>query len=552
MNDPSVGLLEKFYHWEKSDPARIFLRQPIQGVWNDYSFKKTGDEVRKVAGYLKSLSMPEGSKIAILSKNCAHWIIADIAIWMAGFVSVPLYPTLTAGTIRQILDHSEAKAIFLGKLDNYDAQKQGINDILHKISFEFYGPEEGKPWNEILENSAPVHDDVVRDGNDLATISYTSGTTGIPKGVMFTFFAIGYSTDLAFSAIYKEFDLPQQPRMFSYLPLSHIAERMIVEAGGIYNGAMVSFVESLDSFARNLSETQPDIFFGVPRIWARFHEKLLEKIPQRRLSLMLRIPLFNSLLKKKIKRNLGLSRSLVNVSAAAPISASLLHWYRTLDIVIYEFYGMTENSGVSHANLTRKKIGTVGPPWPEVEVRLSDAGEILTRHKGMMTGYYKEPKLTAEMFTPDGFLKTGDKGSIDEEGFLTITGRIKDLFKTDKGKYVAPGPIESKLMANADIEQVCVVGMGIPQPIALIVLSVAGKIKSKEGIIQSLGELIQQVNEALESYEKLETAVVMKATWTVENGLMTPTLKVKRNEVEKIHLPRYPQWYHEKGLVVWE
>ena len=551
MDAPSITLLEKFYQWEKQIPDQTFLRQPVNGQWLEYSFKKTGDEIRRIAAYLKGLGLPEGAKIALLSKNCAHWIMADVAIWMAGYVSVPLYPTLTAASVQQILDHSESKVIFLGKLDDYAAQKAGIGNHIKKISFPLYGLSEGSGWDDILRSNQPLDADIIRDKDALATISYTSGTTGIPKGVMFTFAAVGNATLIAFEAIDREIGMPPHPRLFSYLPLSHIAERMIVEAGGLFYGAHISFVESLDVFGKNLADTQPDLFFGVPRIWARFHEKLLEKIPQKKLNFLLSIPILSKILKNKIKKNLGLTRAL-NVSGAAPIAVPLLHWFRSLDIVIHEVYGMTENSGVSHVNLTDEKVGTVGKPWPGVEIKLSDEGEILTRHSGMMSGYYKAPELTAEMMTSDGFIKTGDKGAIDAEGFMTITGRIKDLFKTDKGKYVAPGPIEARLLANSDIEQVCVVGMGIPQPIALTILSATGKSKSREAIIESLSHSLNQVNSVLESYEKLETAVVMKDTWTVENGLMTPTLKVKRNEVEKIHLPRYPQWYHEKGLVVWE
>jgi long-chain acyl-CoA synthetase len=171
----------------------------------------------------------------------------------------------------------------------------------------------------------------------------------------------------------------------------------------------------------------------------------------------------------------------------------------------------------------------------------------------LMKGYYKEPELTAESFDEDGFLKTGDKAEKDNDGFVSIVGRVKDQFKTDKGKYVSPAPIEMMMLANQDIEQACVVGMGIPQPIALVVLSAAGKAKSKEDIALSLANSLNQVNPSLESYEKLEKAVIMKEDWTIENGLLTPTLKVKRNEVEKIHIPKYPTWYHtQSGVVVWE
>jgi long-chain acyl-CoA synthetase len=346
--------------------------------------------------------------------------------------------------------------------------------------------------------------------------------------------------------------LQAHPRLFSYLPLSHVAERMIVEMVALYMGGTISFAESLDSFGKNLSYTQPNLFFGVPRIWAKFQEKILEKMPQKKLDTMLKIPILNSIVKKKIQKALGLNKATVLVSAAAPLSADVINWFGRLGIVIREIYGMTEGNGISNGNYKKIKIGTVGHPYAGAQVRLSSEGEVQTKHDAVMQGYYKEPQLTAEMFTEDGFLKTGDQGTVDAEGFLTITGRIKDLFKTDKGKYVAPTPIELKLLINPDIEQVCVVGMGIPQPIALTIVSAAGKQKSNEELIVSISKTINEVNPLLEHHERLVKAVIMKESWTIENGLMTPTLKVKRNEVEKIHLPKYPMWYQKEGTVVWE
>jgi long-chain acyl-CoA synthetase len=195
----------------------------------------------------------------------------------------------------------------------------------------------------------------------------------------------------------------------------------------------------------------------------------------------------------------------------------------------------------------------VGKQLSGLQLKIAEDGEMRIKSLSLMKGYYKEPELTAASFDEEGFLKTGDKAERDKEGYVTIVGRVKDQFKTDKGKYVSPSPIEMMLLANQDIEQACVVGMGIPQPIALVVLSPTGKTKSKEDIALSLAHSLNQVNPNLESYEKLEKVVVMKGEWTIENGLITPTLKVKRNEVEKIHLPKYPTWYHtQPGVVVWE
>jgi long-chain acyl-CoA synthetase len=242
----------------------------------------------------------------------------------------------------------------------------------------------------------------------------------------------------------------------------------------------------------------------------------------------------------------------VIVSGAAPTPASLLRWFMKLGIEIREAYGMTENTAFSHANYPGNKIGTVGQPWPGAEVKLTDDGEILIKHEALMKGYFKDEETTAAVFTNDGFLKTGDQGSIDDEGFLTITGRVKDQFKTDKAKFIAPAPMEMMMLANTDIEQVCVVGMGIPQPIALTVLSAEGNKKSKEEISARLSQQLSTINKQLESYEQIEKAIIIKEPWTIENGLMTPSMKVKRNEIEKIFISRYPMWYRQKDTVIWE
>lgn len=543
-------ITEFFSRWERDAPNRIFLRQPVARQWREFSYANAGREIRSIAAALQAMGLEKGARVAILSKNCAHWIMADLAILMAGFVSVPLYATLSAHGIRQILEHSGAQAIFIGKLDEYGQQKEGIPAHVKKISFPWYGPKDGEAWSELVERYPPLVSPTLHP-DDLATLMYTSGTTGVPKGVMFNhrvFSEVAKTEDL----VMNRFGLTHPMHLFSFLPLSHIAERNVIEILSLWTGSTVSFVESLDTFAADLSSVQPHVFFAVPRIWAKFQEKIFEKLPPQRLNTILKIPVVGTLLKNKIKKGLGLSRAVLTVSGAAPMPIALLRWYQQLGITIREVYGMTENGAISHGNLGEVKFGTVGQAWPGVEVRLSAEGEVQTRHGGTMQGYYQEPQLTREVFTEDGFLKTGDQGSVDAQGYLTITGRIKDLFKTDKGKYVAPAPIEMKLLTNPDIEKVCVVGMGIPQPIALTILSALGKAKSKADIESSLSTSLQGVNATLESYEKLETAVILQNDWTVENGLMTPTLKNKRNEIEKLYLARYPQWYHEPGLVVWE
>jgi len=540
--------LEAFYHWVNEDPTYTFLRQPINRKFIEYSYEDANSQIRKMANSLHQLGIKEGDHVAILSKNCAHWIMADLAIMMAGCISIPLYATLGAESIREILEHSESKAVIIGKLDDYSKQASGIPDI-PKIGVELYGINEEHSWEKLIETSQEIEKPHEQTADELMSIMYTSGTTGTPKGVMHTVSSFAQLINTAVDV----FDLPPRPRYFSYLPMTHIAERAGIELSSIYRGSTVSFPESLDTFAEDLASVQPQTFFGVPRIWQKFQEKVLEKMPQKKLDTLLSIPLVGVLVKKKIQKAMGLASSKISYSGAAPIAVSLQEWYRKLGIEIHQAYGMTEDCILSHFNLPGKnKFGTVGQPLPGVTGKLSEEDEILIKSNCLMKGYFKNPEKTAEMFTEDGFLRTGDIGEYDHDGYLKITGRLKDQFKTDKGKYISPAPIELALSKNNDIEQVCIVGTGIPQPIALVIPSESGKEKSKEDFDQSIWTSILEVNPSLEAYEKLAKAVVMKEEWSVDNGLMTPTLKVKRNRVEANHMQMYPQWFEKSEKVVYE
>ena len=545
----SSSPLNQFLKWEKEIPQQLFLRQPFNGQWKTWTYQQAGDEIRRIANGIQSLGFPRGSKVALLSKNCAHWIMADLAIMMAGHVSVPLYATITASTIHQILEHSESKLIIIGKLDDYSPQRQGIPANVVKLGITAYGVDEDHSWEQWAKQFEPLKDTYTWKPEDLLTLVYTSGTTGKSKGVMHNVYAF----DSVVTAGIRELEIQNHPTLFSYLPLSHIAERMGIEMMGIYQGGNFSFPETLESFPKNLADTQPTHFFAVPRIWAKFQEKILEKLPQKKLDTLLSIPLISTLIKNKIKKGLGLTRAKQIFSGAAPISVELLKWYEKLGVRVLQAYGMTEDCIYSHYNRNNdNRLGTVGKPLKGAQVKIADNGEIRIKCPGLTLGYYKEPEMTKELFDEEGYLKTGDQGQISSDGFLTITGRVKDLFKTDKGKYIAPAPIEMRILSNADLDQVCVVGMGVPQPMALVVLSANGKTKTKEQLIHSLSATLEEINPALESHEHVEKMVVMKHDWSVENNLLTPTLKVKRNEVEKIHLPSYPKWYNTEGKVVWE
>lgn len=540
--------LEAFLYWEENTPDVPFLKQPINGKLKIYTYKNAGDEARRIASALSDYKLPPLSHIALLSKNCAHWIMSDLAIMMAGHVSIPIYPTLNADSINQILTHSESKAIIIGKLDDFNSQKVGIPDI-HKISVNLYGEKIGDSWENLVKKYEPIDQPHLFEKDDLITIIYTSGTTGTPKGVMHTMGNFIIAANTFNTAV----NLPKNPRLFSYLPLGHIAERIGIGMFGLVLGATISFAESLDTFASDLEKTQPHTFFAVPRIWAKFQEKILESLPQKKLTILLNIPIINNIIKKKLKHKLGLSEAIVAISGAAPIASSLIRWYKKLGITVLQGYGMTEDCIISHINLPgNNKVGSVGKPLVGVHTKLSPEGELCIKNDCLMTGYFKAPDISASVFTEDGYLKTGDLAEYDHDGYLTITGRSKDQFKTDKGKYISPAPIELELSKNTNIEQICIVGTGIPQPIALVTPSELSKKKNKQEFSDSLWASVQEINPTLEKHEKIAKVVVMKEDWTVDNGLATPTLKVKRNSVEKIHQDYYKSWFEHNENVIYE
>ena len=539
--------LDAFLYWEKKIPDAIFLNQPMGDRNITYTFAQAGNEARKIAKAIKEHNFPPRSHIALLSKNCAHWHMSDLAIMMSGHVSIPLYPTLTADTIHQILVHSEAKLIIAGKLDDYEGQRKGFTDV-PQICVGIYDTPGGTKWEDIIKSDKILEEIYVQDPEDLYTIIYTSGTTGNPKGVMHTvgnFMATVYGLN-------SIFDVKDNCRVFSYLPIAHVAERILENLSFIF-GTSVYFPESLITFAADLEKAQPNIFFAVPRIWSKFQEKILEKLPQKKLSLLLSIPFINSIIRKKLQEKLGLRQAEFILTGAAPIDSSLLAWYKSIGIEILQVYGMTEDGCISHCNVSgANKLGTVGKSLPGVKIKFSQEGEIKIHNNCLMKGYYKEDALTDSVFDGEGYLSTGDIGEYDHEGFLTITGRVKDQFKTDKGKYISPAPIELKLSQNTDIGQICIVGTGIPQPIALITLSDIGRNKSKANLSAQLIETMNKINPGLEKHEKIQKIVVMKEDWDLNNGLITPTLKVKRNKIEKIHQPYYRTWFNNEEIVIYE
>ena len=569
--DPSKLALQRLYHWEQTAPDRVVLTQPMGGgPLATFTWAQVMDGARRMAAHLQAQGLQPGDRVGLISKNTAWWLMADFSIWLAGGVSVPLYPTLAADTIRQILTHCEARWLFIGKLDGWAGMRPGVQAAISAAAAAAPGlrcirlplapalaemPEATQDWDAIVARTAPLAGNPVRDGDELATIMYTSGTTGAPKGVMHSFGTFAWSID---AGLKRMVSIDQNTRMLSYLPLSHVAERTLIEHGLLASGMQVFFADSLDTFAQDLQRARPTTFFSVPRLWVKFQQGVAAKMPAAKLARLLKIPILNNIVRKKILGALGLDQCTFAAGGAAPMPPELLNWYARLGLPIVEVYGMTENCGISHATLPGKpRPGTVGPAYDGVQCKIDAAnGEILVKSEGLMLGYYKEPALTAEAVTADGWLHTGDKGVIDAEGNLKITGRVKDLFKTSKGKYVAPAPIEDKLVMHPSVEACCVTGANLGQPMAVLMLN-AGAISAvrdaagRETLKASLGAHLKTINATLDPHEQLDSLIVVTEPWTVDNGFITPTFKVKRNRVEEVYGARYEAWSRQHQPVIW-
>ncbi|MFM5581510.1 AMP-binding protein [Aeromonas veronii] len=541
--------LEMLYHWERQCPDRIYLRQTINREYVDFTWGEVADEARRMVTALRHLGLVAGDKVALLSKNCAQWFIADLAMQMGQYVSVPIYPTANVDTIEYVLRHSEAKAIFVGKLDDWKSQEAGVPADLLRIAFPYDTMPASHQWDDLLEAHEPIPDSPVQAPDSLLSLVYTSGSTGKPKGAMLSVERYAWSCEKLVETV----SLSQADRGFSYLPLAHITERVYIYGGSLYGGATIAFPESLDTFIEDVKRCRPTVFISVPRLWAMFRIKIHEKLPQNKLALLLKIPLISGLIKRKLQKGLGLDQARVLGCGSAPVSPALLEWYLSIGLKVTEAWGMTENHAYSTINYPFRadKIGTVGKAGIGVTIKISDEGEILCRCEGMMLGYYKDPEHSAEAIDAEGWLHTGDMGKLDKEGYLTITGRMKDVFKTAKGKYVAPVPIEGLLGQEPIIEQLCVIGYGMPQPIALVQLAESAMKGNREEVNARLEAARVRVNDQLESHAKIRGILVVKTPWNIENGVLTPTMKIKRHLLEQKYAHVGDRWPSSQ-VVVWE
>ena len=547
--------LQCLYRWERERAQAIYLTQPVGGgAIQDITWAEAADQVRRMATWLQAQGWPQGSRVAIIGKNSAHWILADLAIFMAGHISVPIYPTFNGDALAYILNHSEARACFVGKMDEVTNLQTGIPQGMPLIALPLAPKITALAWTDLLVTSAPLQGTPAPHMDAVATIIYTSGTTGNPKGVVQTFKSMAWGVTSATRRVRMD----ANDRYISYLPLAHVAERMLIEQGALRYGGHIFFAEALDTFVQDLQRARPTIFFSVPRLWVKFQQGVHTKMPAQKLKRLMGIPLIGRLVRRKILKGLGLDQCRLAAGGAAPMPADVLQWYRDLGLDLIEVYGMTENCGVSHATLPgSRQIGSVGLPYDHVESCIDPiTGEIQMRSAALMQGYYRDPVTTANAMTTDGWLRTGDKGQIDAQGFLSITGRVKDNFKSSKGKYVAPAPIEELLALHADIEACAVTGANLDQPLALVMLSQDAVARcaapdAKQALTESLARHLETVNARLEPHEKLGFLVVIATAWTPENGFVTPTFKVKRMQIEAAYGKQFAAWQAQHQSVVW-
>ncbi|EMK3313279.1 AMP-dependent synthetase [Vibrio vulnificus] len=537
--------------WAKERPHEVYLKQIINRQFVEFTYSEVADKALRLVTALKELGAEPGDRIALISKNCAEWFICDLAMMLGDYVSVPIFPTAGADTIEYCITHSESKILIAGKLDDATATQKVIDDLVDVKSIAL--PYDSAPhcqyqFTTLILQSEPSSDRPQHDDDKLMSLVYTSGTSGLPKGAMLTYGAFSWSVQQLINHI----GIQPNDRLFSYLPLAHITERVYIFGSSIMGGVPTAFPESLDTFIEDVKMQRPTLFISVPRLWTLFQQRIQDKLPQKRLNFLIKIPFVSGLIKKKLADGLGLDQARVLGCGSAPVSPALLAWYHSVGLNITEAWGMTESFAYSTLNYPFRadKIGSVGNAGPGIELKIAADDEIMVRGKGLFSGYYKNDIATQEAFDKEGWLHTGDIGRLDAEGYITIQGRKKDTFKTAKGKFVSPVPIENKLFEYSRVEMMCLIGLGLPAPILLVVPHNFPNF-DRDRYERTTKRVIAKMNAELESHEQIKGVLMIKDPWSIDNGILTPTLKIKRHVLEQKYHEVGQNWPKDK-LVVWE
>ena len=564
-------------------PKKYMLSAKENGVWVSYSTEEVVGIVNRFSAGLLHLGVSAGDmtaessdKIAIISNNRPEWLFADLAVQQLGAILVPVYPTTNPAELEFILNDAAVKYIFVGNKELYEKAKSVAGRVPSiKTIYSFDKIEGAEHWSAVTELA---NDDLLQEVarikknipvSQLATIIYTSGPTGTPKGVMLSHRNI-YS-NLYYSKISFPFEDAPQYKVLSFLPLNHIFEKMVTYIY-LYSGIGIYYAESMDTIGDNLREVKPNGFTTVPRLLEKVFERIMNKGNEltgikRKLFFWsvslasqydnnnssgpwyrLQLALANKLVFSKWREALGGNVAFI-VTGGAACQVKLLRIFNAARIPVYEGYGPTENSPVIAVNRKAKggnRLGTVGPVIEGVTLKLEEDGEICVSGPSVMEGYYKRPDLTAETVI-DGWLHTGDIGVLEEGGFLRITDRKKELFKTSGGKYVAPQPIENKLKESRFIEQVMVVGperkfvgaLVVPTFAALKDWMKANNITfttneaaiREPRVLEMYQKLVDQYNTGFNHVEQIKKFELLPHEWTIETGEMTPKLSLKRKVV---------------------
>lgn len=581
------------YHQLEKFPRKDALVTKKNGTWVETSTQSFVDQARAISRGLLKMGVQKDDKIAIISStNRTEWNVMDIGIMQTGAQDVPVYPTISEEEYAYVLNHSESKYVFVSDQEVYDKLitiRDQVPSLIDIFSFDDIAG--CRSWEEVKATGADTVDDAALDiimaaihEDDLATLIYTSGTTGRPKGVMLS------HKNISSNALNSETRLPivlGQSKALSFLPVCHIYERML-QYLYIYTGSGIYFAESLETISENLKEVQPEVMSAVPRLLEKVYDKIIAKgtdlegvkkklffwavelglewepYGQNGWWYETKLKLAKKLIFSKWQEALGGNLKAI-ASGSAALQPRLARVFNAAGVPVMEGYGLTETSPVISVNDLRDggfKIGTVGKMLPETDVQIAPDGEIIINGPQRMMGYYKDQEKTSEAIDKDGYFHTGDIGEIDADGFLKITDRKKEMFKTSGGKYVAPQLLENTMKQSRFVEQIMVIGEGEKMPAAFIqpnfefledwakrkeiAFSNHQELIDNEQVIDRFQQELDTHNEKFGKWERVKRFELTPDVWSIESGHLTPTMKMKRRNIKEKYSDLYQRIYNEK------